>query len=352
MIVTSKLQAKQVGRLTRQLVGYQFGGYLLPRIQYTAECSFKFRSTLDDHAFMVDGSIDTAKGIKRAPIEPGAFKCSGKYAQTFVKNRLVGCLAQSEYAGIMSYSGTWQQLVVYMHDNTAGDCDDCEMHTPDGNGGVWLWTWAKIEEPSTKSQIDDILKGAEAAEFTFVLREPFREVDTFAWRYGEPPPIRQSRTMKEMEQLVFSGNGRRPSVLPDCGEPARWYYRDPLSCINPSCMCFYETDCLWGTDNYRFSGYASMAVNVPGTFEATGYIRSEGNGTPDGTIIRVINDTYFVQEVTLKAGETVDMDAQSVYTGCTPKSTNISRFPRIVAGINRFEVVGRALIGIRPRWIF
>ncbi len=347
MIVTPMLQARQTGRLSRQITAYQFGGYLLPRVQFTSEMNWKHRSTLDDHAFMIDGAVDSAKGIGRAPLDSGTFRCSGKFAPRYVRNKLVAGLAQSELAGIYANSGTWRQLVVHVWDNTdATDCEECTHRIMNKEEGVWMWTWAKIEEPASKSQMDDIIKGAESVEFNFILREPFRELDRFAWRFGSPPPIRQARTEKEMEQLVFASNLRHPMTLPDCSDTSRWYWRDPLACINPTCICFYNADCLWGTTNYRLFN-ASLGLNVPGTFEATGYIKGESAGT----LVRVINDTYFVQEVTLNAGETVDLDLQTVYIGCTPKSTVIARYPRITPGLNRFEVVGRALIGIRPRWL-
>lgn len=348
MSVTPMLQISEEGRYTRQAIAYQFGGYLLPRVQFTSEISWKYRSTTDDHAFMADGAVDTAAALKRAPIDLGTMRYSGKYVPMRQRRRFVAGFAQSEIAGIFALGGTWQQLVIHVRDNVNDDCESCSHILKDNEDGVWLWTWAKIEEPTIKSDTDGIMKGVEATEFNFILREPFREVDSFAWRFGEQPPVRQARTMKEMEQLVFSGNARRPTRMPECGETNRWYWRDPLACINTSCICFYDAECLWGTDNYLLTGNTKVAINVPGTFEATGYLRAEENGT----IIRVINDVHFVQEVTLDAGETIDLDYQTVYTKCTPKVTSISRFPRITPGINRFEVVGRALIGIRPRWIF
>lgn len=348
MIIPSERQASRIGRMQRTVTAYQFGGYLLPRVQYSGNISWKYRDTRTDNAFLVDGVVDSSIGIGRSPLSTGEMTWSGKYAQTYRRNRLSSCLAQSELSGILSQSGYWKPLVVFVGDDGAQDCADCAGYLPSPSSGVWMWTYAKMEEPSLKGQIDDVLKGAEGVELKFVLSAPFVELARSQWRFGGDAPIRQFSTIAEMEQFVSAGNTRHPNQLPDCADDNRWHYHDPLSCINPACFCFYDADCFWGSTNYRLMGTSKFAVNVPGTFEATGYIKAE----TDATTIRIINETYFVQEVTLSAKDTVDLDKQAVYSQCTPKALQISKFPRITPGINRLECVsGRAIVGIKPRWL-
>lgn len=340
-------QFRKVGRMGRSVIAYQFGKFLLPRVQYSGDISWKYRDTKSESAFLVDGVIDSSQGIIRSPISTGEMSWSGKYANTYQNNQLSSCLAQSELSGIMAQAGIWRPLVVFVQDDAAGDCENCDGYLPAQSSGEWMWTYAKIEEPHIKNQIDDILKGFDAVEVKFTLAAPFTYMTKSEWRFGSPPPVRQARTIDEMEQLISAGNTRKPRSLPDCGDSQRWYHRDPLSCIAQGCFCFYDSECLWGSINYRLMGKASLAVNVPGTFEATGYIRAE----QDNTTVRIINEHYFVQTVTLNNKDTIDLDKQSVYSQCTPKPSQTSRFPRIAPGINRLEVEGRAVIGIKPRWI-
>ncbi len=348
MIIQTEREASKIGRMQRNVTAYQFGNYLLPRVQYSGEISWKYRDTRTDNAFLIDGVVDSSIGVGRSPLSVGDMTWSGKYARTYQRNRLTSCLAQSELSGVLAQTGVWRPLVVFVDDDGAQDCPDCAGYLPSPSSGVWMWTYAKMEEPRIKVQIDDILKGAEAVELKFVLASPFVEVARSQWRFGSDAPIRQFSTIAEMEQFVSAGNTRRPNIMPDCADNNRWHYHDPLSCINPACFCFYDADCFWGTNNYQLMGTAKFAVNVPGTFEATGYIKA----LTDNTTVRIINENYFVQEVTLSGADTVDLDKQAVYSKCTPKALQISKFPRITPGINRLECVGgRAIVGIKPRWL-
>lgn len=344
MVNEITIHRSRLGRRTRRLIPFQFGNYLLPRIQYSSETSWKFRQTTGESSYMADGAIDLASSAMRAPLSLGEMTCSGKYAT--VRGKRDVCIAESELSGVFSTSGVWTPLMVYVEDDTGeDDCVGCGLISD--KSGRWMWTWARVEEPRIKSDTDGVLKGVNAAEFTFSLREPFMEADAAHWRFGSPPPIQFARTYKEGEQLVSAGNSRRPKSMPDCDVTERWYFRDPFACIDTSCLCYYGMDCLWGTRNYRFEGKGSFGMLVPGNFEAIGYIRAETN-----CLFRIINDTYFIQEHTLLKGETIDLVRKEVYAGCVPKNVNTTRFPRITPGVNRIEFVGDVTVGVMPRWLF
>lgn len=335
------------GRRSRKVIAYQFDRFLLPRVQWNGSIDWQYRDTTQDSAFLEDGFVDVSQYRRRAPLDRGNMTWNGKYGCVTNGPTREGCKADSEVSGIMSLSGLWRPLVVFVEDDTVDRSgNECGIVSTD-NCGTWMWTFAKLETPSIKGSIDDIIKGAETMEIKFVLREPFREVDPVVWRWGHPAPIKRARTYGEAEALVAGGDRRYPCQLPDCSDSLRWHYRDPMACIDLNCACFYDLDCLWGTQNYRLLGNAYFGMNVAGTFEATGFIKA-GN---DGVSVKIINDIYGEQTVLLNNNQTLDLDKGEVFNGCTPVVSQMARMPRITPGINRFVYSGRVLLGVRPRWL-